>query len=406
MRKPKQRREYATPPMRRCFRAELTECPTCQTRLRRYATLSQRTVITLHGPLYLTHRGYRCPNAACETRMRSYRSAAADALALPGFTFGLDMVILVGHLRLAQHQTLDEVHQTLCQRLAPFGMTISRREVLYLFDAYALLLRAGAAVTEDTQWREQVQANGGLIISIDGIRPDVGNETIYLVRDVLTARVLVAENVISSETAVIKSLLAPVVSLGLPVLGAISDAQESLVNAIAELWPEVPHQLCQFHYLRDAAEPIYELDRSTRTAMRKDIGRKVHETRKQLARRLQPEPQTPPEAQQREREQLAVLADYALGIQSALNFEGSAPFVYPGIEGYEALSDIESSLQELQKRGPVSVASRGRSWRACKSSSVGAPHGKSRSAPSGACAHGSWQQNTCSRASGRKPRRP
>jgi hypothetical protein len=196
MRKPKQRREYSTPPMRRCFRAELRECPTCQTRLRRYATLSQRTVITLNGPVRLTHRGYRCPNAACEARLRSYRSAAADALALPGFTFGLDIVILVGHLRLAQHQTLDEVHQTLLQRLAPLGVTISRREVLYLFDAYALLLRAGTAVTEDAQWREQVQANGGLIISIDGIRPDVGNETIYLVRDALTARVLVAENVI------------------------------------------------------------------------------------------------------------------------------------------------------------------------------------------------------------------
>lgn len=250
MRKPKQCREYATPPMRRFFRAELTACPTCQTCLRRYATLSQRTVITLNGPVRLIHRGYRCPNAACETRMRSYRSAAADALALPGFTFGLDIVILVGQLRLAQHQTLDEVHQTLSQRLAPFGITISRREVLYLFDAYTVLLRAGTAVTEDAKFREQVEANGGLIISIDGIRPDVGHETIYLVRDVLTARVLVAENVTSSETAVIKSLLAPVAALGLPVIGAISDAQESLVNAIAELWPDVPHQTCQFHASR------------------------------------------------------------------------------------------------------------------------------------------------------------
>ena len=59
MRKPKQPREYATPPRRRFFRAELTVCPTCQTRLRRYATLSKRTVITLDGPVRLIHRGYR-----------------------------------------------------------------------------------------------------------------------------------------------------------------------------------------------------------------------------------------------------------------------------------------------------------------------------------------------------------
>jgi len=127
--------------------------------LQRYANLSQRTVITLDGPVRLTHRGYRCPNPECATRMRSYRSAAADALALPGFTFGLDIVILVGHLLLAQHRTLDEVHQTLLSRLAPFAVTISRREVLYLFEAYSTLLRAGTAVTEDAQFREQVEAN-------------------------------------------------------------------------------------------------------------------------------------------------------------------------------------------------------------------------------------------------------
>ncbi len=81
----------------------------------------------------------------------------------------------------------------------------------------------------------------------------------------LTGRVLVAENVTESSTAVIKSLLAPVVALGLPVLGAISDAQDSLGKALAELWPYIPYQTCQFHYLREAAGPIYELDRSKRS---------------------------------------------------------------------------------------------------------------------------------------------
>lgn len=351
MRKPKQARQYSTAPLRRFFRPELTVCPTCQTRLQRYATLSQRTVITLNGPVRLIHRGYRCPNSECGTRMRRYRSAAADALALPGFTFGLDIVILVGQLRLAHHQTLDEVHQALLSRLAPFAMTISRREVLYLFDAYSTLLRAGGAVTEDIQWREQVEQNGGLIISIDGIQPDIGNETIYLVRDVLTARVLAAENVTSSETAVIKALLAPVVALGLPVIGAISDAQESLGKAIAELWPDIPHQTCQFHYLREAADPIYNLDRSTRKAMRKDIQTKVRETRKQLSHHLQAL-QEPSHAEQKlEREQLAVLADYALSIQTALNFQGVPPLVYPGIQAYDALTEIEASLQGLEKGG-------------------------------------------------------
>jgi len=263
----------------------------------------------------------------------------------------LDLVILVGHLRLARHQTLDEVHQALLERLAPFALTISRREVLYLFDAYSSLLQAAGSVGEDAPWRAQVEEHGGIILSIDGIQPDKGNETVYLVRDVLTGRVLSADNVTSSETAVIKRLLAPVVALQVPVIGAISDAQESLEQALAELWPTIPHQTCQFHYLREAARPIHDAESSMRTAMRKDIQNKVRQTRAQLARHIQAgqEASEPDKAQ--EVEQLGVLADYALAIQTALNFDGPAPFAYPGMEGYDALSEIETSLQELGKGG-------------------------------------------------------
>ncbi len=77
----------------------------------------------------------------------------------------------------------------------------------------------------------------------DGRQPDKGNETIYLVWDALTGRVLTAEQVKSSETAVMKALLAPVVALGAPVLGTITDAQESELQAVEQLWPEVPHQV-------------------------------------------------------------------------------------------------------------------------------------------------------------------
>ena len=94
-------------------------------------------------------------------------------------------MILVGHLRLGQHQTLDEVHQRLLSHLATFGLAISRREVLYLFDAYCTLLRAASTVAHDSEWLAQVRAKGGLIISIDGIQPEKGNETVSLVRDVL-----------------------------------------------------------------------------------------------------------------------------------------------------------------------------------------------------------------------------
>jgi len=82
---------------------------------------------------------------------------------------------------------------------------------------------------------------------------------------------LAAEQVTSSETTVMKALLTPVVALEVPVLGTITDAQESELQAVEQLWPKVPHQVCQFHALRDASQPAFEADKKLKTAMRKRL---------------------------------------------------------------------------------------------------------------------------------------
>ncbi len=331
---------------RRFYRPEVYHCSDCQKRLRRAVTLSERTVVTLQEVIKLVHAGYRCPDEQCAGHQRTYRSARADALALPRFTYGMDVVLLVGRLRLVKHQTVDEIHRELLAQLAPLGVTIARREVLYLFDAYCTMLRAASSAKEDEAWLDQVKKNEGIIVSIDGIQPDKGNETIYLVRDALTGRVLVAENVLSSETAVMKALLTPVVELGVKVLGTISDAQESELLALQELWPEVPHQVCQFHALRDASKTAFEADKAAKTAIRKRLQPKIREVRKQIKKAL--ETAAPQEAAQ-----LRVLDAYATGILTALNTDGVQPLTFATVQASQMLEEIESSLQNVLKKGAL-----------------------------------------------------
>jgi hypothetical protein len=330
--------------VKRIFHPELECCLECSCRLERFCTISQRTVITLSQVVQITHCGYRCPQANCSGRGRLYRSAQADTLALPGFTFGLDVVLLVGQLRLGQHQTIDEVHQILLQRLAPLQQSISRREILFLFETYTALLRSGTEVTHDQEWRDVARLNGGLLLSIDGIQPDKGNETIYLVRDLLTGRLLTAEKVTSSTKEAIKRVLAPVVALELPILGVISDAQESQLQAVAELWPATPHQICQFHALREAGRLIYVLDHRIKTDMRIRMQQKTHAYRQDLARRSQ-------QVQGQEARQVAILDEYAATVLGTLNLDSTAPFEYAGLAMEEGLQQIHSSLEQLEKRG-------------------------------------------------------
>src|SRR5258708_10691019 len=336
--------------VKRIMRPEVSHCLECQRRLQRCVTVSQRTVVTLSQVINLVHCGYRCPAPDCPGRKQLYRSAEADALALPGFTFGLDIVILVGQLRLREHKTVDEIHRLLTERLAPLGQTISRREMLFLFEAYTALLRAGTEVSQDTAWKEEVRENHGLILSINGIQPDNGNETIYLVRDVLTGRLLTAENVTDSTKERLKQVLAPVVALDVPVLGVRSFAQPTELQAVAELWPQAPHQICQFHAIREAGRLIYNADHRVKTDLRIRMQGKTHAYRHDLHQRLR-EAEESKEEHEQAIHQLQILEEYAATVEGAFNLESQAPFQYGGLAMQEALTQIQASLEKLEKRG-------------------------------------------------------
>ena len=122
------------------------------------------------------------------------------------------------------------------------------------------------------------------------------------------------------------------------------------MKAFQELWPDVPHQVCQFHVLREASRPAYEEDRKIQTAMRKSMQPKVNSIRKQIKGHIEKEQKTEAEI-----EQLDILGDYALGIQTALNMDGTLPFKYAELAAKEVLEDIATSLNGLEEKGGLSV---------------------------------------------------
>ena len=57
----------------------------------------------------------------------------------------------------------------------------------------------------------------------------------------------------------------------MPIRGVISDGQHPIRNAVQAALPDVPHQLCHFHYLREAAKPVYGADRHAKKALKKHL---------------------------------------------------------------------------------------------------------------------------------------
>ena len=322
------------------MRPESTHCLECQKKLHRCVTISDRPIITLTQVMRVVHCGYRCPRQECPGSKRLSRSTEADAVALAGFTFGLDIILAVGQLRLREHQSVDEIQQELSEQLAPLGQTISRREILVLFEAYTALVRAGTEVQQDEAWKEQVREHTGILLSLDGMQPEKGNETISVVREMLAASILNADNVTESTKDRLKQVLAPVVALNLPVIGGISDGKPTELQAVTDSWPGVPQHLCQWHAMREAGRLIDTADHRVKTDMRIRMQHKTHEYRHNLHTRLR---EAKEKKEEQERAQWEVLEEYAAMVEGALNVESSPPFKYGGLALQEGLTHIQTS---------------------------------------------------------------
>lgn len=178
------------------------------------------------------------------------------------------------------------------------------------------------------------------------MQPEKGNTSLYIVRELQSELTLLAENLEeSTNTTLRKRLFEPLKALaqelGLGWQGIVSDAQQSIRIAIAESFPGLPHQVCQFHCLRDAGKPTFEADRNMKKRLRKSLRPKLAGLEKRIAG-LRPEDLFQ-----------AVLADYADAIHAALLEGGVAPFELGGLRLFAALEDLAASLARCQKKGSI-----------------------------------------------------
>jgi len=97
-----------------------------------------------------------------------YRSSEAESLSLKYYSFGMDVIIGIGEMRFVGNKTIGEIHTELSKRIS-----ISERSVQYLIETYMLLV---TGVKQDKDYLDEVISPEGIILSIDGIQPEKGNE--------------------------------------------------------------------------------------------------------------------------------------------------------------------------------------------------------------------------------------
>ncbi len=291
-----------------------------------------RTVVTLDGVCRLTLTVRRCVRPTCPLYHRPYRPEEETAVALPHGEVGLDVIALIGALRYADHRSVPEIHRALRRH----GVQIAERTVTYLIERYEELVAVRLA--DRARLRDQLQEQGRVVLALDGLQPDKGHEVLWVLRDVLSGEVLLARSLLGATADDVGGLIREMrAALPVPIVGVISDGQESIRLAVARALPGVPHQLCQFHYLREAARPLYEADRHAKKELKKHI-RGVRPIEKGLEGRGDPEAEA--------------VRGYCLAVRGALSDEGHPPLDAPGLALQERVTAIHASIGRVAaKRG-------------------------------------------------------
>ncbi len=123
--------------------------------------------------------------------------------------------------------------------------------------------------------------------------------------------------------------------MGVPVLGVVSDGQTSVRRAVERALPGVPHQLCQFHFLREAARPVFEADRHAKVKLKTQV-RGVRPIERSLEGRGDPAAE--------------VARGYCAAVRSAVTDDGRPPLAASGLKKAR-LEAVADSLDRVAERG-------------------------------------------------------
>ena len=137
-----------------------------------------RNIQVLGGPLHLVCRLGQCLDPDCEMHHRTFSPEAEMAIAPPRLIIGWEVFAWIGQRRLAKDwrvgQIRDELHEN-------HLVELSEDSIERHISRYQTMLAAHAQ--DPRVLAETYRKSPGVVLSIDGLQPEKGHETLYVVRD-------------------------------------------------------------------------------------------------------------------------------------------------------------------------------------------------------------------------------
>lgn len=236
----------------------------------RTKTYKMRRIHTLEGPVRLVSEVTVCETEGCPGHYEPLKAEQEMMIAPPLWVLAWDAFAHLGHARLGRHLSVPEIRVELEDG---YGISLSDDCIEDYIGRYQAIVAARQRDPEEL--RKHYESIDDVILTVDGLQPEKGHETLYTVRELNGKRVWFAATLLSSSHEEIEKLIIQAKEwaerLGKPIRAWMSDKQDAFVKGIAKVCPGVPHRYCQNHFLRDVAAPMLELDSHVKVQMRRKV---------------------------------------------------------------------------------------------------------------------------------------
>lgn len=331
---------------RKVLEVENPWCRRCGSRLYKCDHRHHR-IFTLTGPVQLICKLVRCSNKVCSNHRRTLSPESEMTWTMPRWTIGWDVFCWIGHRRVARHWSIPQIRGEL---MDSYRIPLSKHAIGDYLQLYQQML---AARQQDMRrLHKEYQGTRRLLLAIDGLQPEKGHETLYVVRELGRQRVWFAEPLLSSSASEVRRLLVQARQwaelVDKPVGLWMSDKQNAFVKGIAAEFAGVAHRYCQNHFLRDFAKPVLEIDSHAKVQMRSKIrGLRALERALLEQQRRNPDKRRGgkrPAGDRPNEEACTVVLDYCTAVRGILNNNQGGPLRPPGLRMAEALGEVRRSL--------------------------------------------------------------
>ncbi len=256
-------KEYKT--MRIGYPKELNlKCPLCEHDVKYQYTNGGKLVHTLNGDINQVVNLYKCTNEDCGFYDKIFNPA-------PRFDYGsryygADVFKLIADEFLIYDLKAEQIYKRLTKK---YQLTISPDTVSRICDDILKL----KSLKIDEKTLQIIREQGYILLGFDGQDPGGDAPALWNFMDLISNRVLATRKFESLDYKTLYRNIEEICELyGVKIIGWVSDKQNVITKCHDAFYADIPHQYCQYHFLRNTWNHLAALDSNIYMPLKKAIG--------------------------------------------------------------------------------------------------------------------------------------